>query len=238
LGSYVTTQDIVRAKDLFEAAKKLEDEGDTEGARRMREEARKAVGDAGVDGFSTLLGSWLGYKGVKKLELGTPAHRIERAEGLFKRKLTDVQRAGLEQAHLEGEGTLGNYTKPEIRNKLRILKKAGFTQAERKLLLKEGICGRVSAAEIDELSDENYDGHVNEAPSSRKAVQGKPGSKGRMKSYEQHMAENQEFRDVKRKLNLTDDQARQLHDKIKGEDMDYAALLEFGMTLFPATRPK
>ena len=47
-----------------------------------------------------------------------------------------------------------------------------------------------------------------------------------------NQAQNKQFRDITKKLNLDENQKRQLHDKISGEGMGYQELLKFAKELF------
>ena len=67
--------------------------------------------------------------------------RITEAEKLLGRELKPEQRKALIDAHEIGAGSKGKYTQAEITEKARILKEAGFTEAERRQLMQNGLAG-------------------------------------------------------------------------------------------------
>ncbi len=75
--------------------------------------------------------------------------RIAKAEDVLGRNLSEEEQKALMLAHKFGEGEIGkegqagiyNYTQSQIGEKARILKAAGFSQEERRMLLEAGIAG-------------------------------------------------------------------------------------------------
>ena len=82
---------------------------------------------------------------------GSPqVDRIGLGEFALSRKLTPQQASALQQAHLVGKGQIGkdgtparigNYTSTQLRDKIKILRDAGFSRAERRKLVEEGVVG-------------------------------------------------------------------------------------------------
>ncbi len=76
--------------------------------------------------------------------------RISSAESVLQRKLNNSEQGALEEAHRVGEGekgrrtetaSIGDYTLAQLGKKAEILKKAGFPEKERRILMNNGIVG-------------------------------------------------------------------------------------------------
>ena len=76
----------------------------------------------------------------------------EKAESVLKRKLSPTEKQAVETAHLVGIGEVGedgtparmhNYTFLQRKEKIRVLKTAGFKTEEREILLKSGVLGKL-----------------------------------------------------------------------------------------------
>jgi hypothetical protein len=81
----------------------------------------------------------------------TDANRSETASELLGRSLSESESAALQEAHEVGRGqagkdptrsaSIGNYTSEQLRAKTKILRKAGFSDAEASVLLRKGLAG-------------------------------------------------------------------------------------------------
>lgn len=80
--------------------------------------------------------------------------RFAKAESALGRKLSAEENAAVLNAHRVGEGELGkdglkagigNYTDAQLRQKAQILKDAGFSDVERRILIEKGLVGSVPA---------------------------------------------------------------------------------------------
>lgn len=89
-------------------------------------------------------------KGTQKVFGGVKSRLKESAESSIGRSVSDEQAEAIERAHLVGEGIgkdgvnpagIGNYTQAHIREKARILKEAGFSRAEIRKLMEDGVVG-------------------------------------------------------------------------------------------------
>ena len=86
---------------------------------------------------------------LENLRKALNEHTIDRI--LDGRQIIPQQKEAIDEAHLVGEGQvgkdgitsarIGNYTQAQIREKARILKNAGFTQAEIRKLMEAGVVG-------------------------------------------------------------------------------------------------
>ncbi len=65
-----------------------------------------------------------------------------------------------------------------------------------------------------------------------KAMPRKPGSQGKFKGSDALRRENKVVRDVSKKLKLSKDQQRQLHDEISGQGLDYHGILDAAKGMF------
>ncbi|MDD3119948.1 MAG: hypothetical protein PHF46_00890 [Candidatus Gracilibacteria bacterium] len=117
-----------------------------------------AVGELGIITTGTGAGLKLGKealevglkKAVKKgvveaLEVGfkeTVLKATELLKNKFKKEITELQAQAIFKAHNVGMDGAGPYTLGEMLEKSRILKDAGFTPAETRSLLEEGVCGK------------------------------------------------------------------------------------------------
>lgn len=102
-----------------------------------------------------------GVKGLKEmpalmnklnesLKVGQNSHRTQAAEEVLGKKLSPEQAKAIEEAHKVGMGQpgldgtpakIGNYTKPQIEEKAKILAEGGFKVEDRRKLIEEGIAG-------------------------------------------------------------------------------------------------
>ncbi|MBX3016925.1 MAG: hypothetical protein KF767_03470 [Bdellovibrionaceae bacterium] len=110
---------------------------------------------------------------VKAETLAANARRFEAADkgaGVLGRQLTATQRDAVESAHVVGRGQLGkdgtpagvgNYTWAQLREKQRILKEAGFSDADIRQLMEKGVVGDLratpNARTLFPTGDANYD---------------------------------------------------------------------------------
>ncbi|MDD2565610.1 MAG: hypothetical protein PHZ26_02380 [Candidatus Gracilibacteria bacterium] len=81
--------------------------------------------------------------------------RLEAGSFYLKKKLTPKQEKAVIEAHEVGNDRHGagmnNYTPEELKQKAKILKKVGFNQNERKVLMEKGVCAKVSDDKIFQL---------------------------------------------------------------------------------------
>ena len=93
-------------------------------------------------------------KKLRGAKAGSPAPLLnssaEKAEEVLKTKLSPAQKRAVEEAHLIGQGEkgkdgaiagIGNYTEAQLRRKAEILRRAGFSQKQRRKLMKAGVVG-------------------------------------------------------------------------------------------------
>lgn len=101
----------------------------------------------------TTIGTVANIPAVQRLAgrlLGRASSPATRAEETVGRSLTPEQQAAVQAAHEVGLGApgrngqlagVGNYTDAQLREKAEILKRAGFTEAERRKLIEAGVVG-------------------------------------------------------------------------------------------------
>ena len=90
-------------------------------------------------------------KGVQRKGAPQKASRKALAESNIGRSINDEQARAVERAHLVGKGETGkdgtpagidNYTSDQLKEKIRILREAGFTLSERRQLVEGGVVGK------------------------------------------------------------------------------------------------
>ena len=93
-------------------------------------------------GWVRIANGWVWIAPQEKIKL--------KASASLGKNLNDDQIKAVERAHLVGLGQKGkddtpaqidNYTKPQLREKVRILKEAGFSETERRKLIEDGVAG-------------------------------------------------------------------------------------------------
>lgn len=148
---------IEKAKGLLQDMKVQPQCYNTQVYREMLCEAVASVattvgGGAGIAFKAAKAGKIARLSGLQKMGQLSNSERIAYAEkrmteiwGAEGRVLTDAQRKAIIDAHEVGAGTgrgYYTYTSQELREKAKILEKAGFDRYERELLMREGVTGQ------------------------------------------------------------------------------------------------
>ena len=98
-----------------------------------------------------------GKKGGANLVDGDLIERKRFGETSLSRELNTQQVEALQRAHLVGKGQIGkdgtparigNYTSAQLRDKIKILRDAGFSRAERRKLMKDGVVGILGKGKV------------------------------------------------------------------------------------------
>ncbi len=129
----------------------------------------------------------------------------------------------------------------------RVVVTTGARQAVREILKQEATPGDDSpsakpkdegaeSAKPKESAKERREKQREEAAQRRDSARGgRPDGDG---SPKDNRAQNKQFDSVKKELKLDDDQARQLHEEITGQDMSRDQILERGKELFNVKAPR
>lgn len=105
----------------------------------------------------------LGSKALGQTQLSSPVARSEISE-MLKREITESEMNAIEKAHLEGAGEIGqnggpagvgNYTFGQKRRKSKILKEAGLSDSEIRILMEKGRVG-LSPSDARQLFAQRY----------------------------------------------------------------------------------